>query len=429
MGELGGARTQAPGGSTPEQVASREITTVRAGPPPLPARRPPPLPATRPAPAPGDVPKGTLERFEVIGGYQVLKRLAAGGMADVYLARALRGGRDETAVALKTALPRYGPGTPSGSLFLSEARISATLQHPGLVQVFDYGEAEGRPYLAMEYVPGRDLSLVLQRLRELGRPAPPEVAVAVAIEVARALEYVHAKRTPDGRHIHLVHRDVSPGNVVLTRTGAKLIDFGVASADDAPESRRLFVGKLAYLTGPQARGEPPSPDWDLYALGVVLYELLTLRRPYRVASAEDLFLGRIVDRRIGPSEVSPRVPPELDVLAFVATEQDPAVRFRTAAELRASLEAVAARLPPPDLGAFLEALFGDALQTEQTELEALQAEGRLRETHRRVGLASRWMRRLRARSGSHLQPRMVRLAAAGAALLLGAAAALSRRGT
>jgi serine/threonine-protein kinase len=325
-----------------------------------------------------------LRPFDVLGSYQILKRLGGGGMADVYMARAELSQGVDKLVALKTVLAQFGPSTPYGSMFLSEARISATLQHPNLVQVFAVGESAGQPYLAMEYIHGRDLSAVLKYHKS--QKTPPSVAfcVAVAVEVCKALAYVHEKKDLDGRPLDLVHRDISPANVLLSpRSEVKLMDFGVAAVNaEGGLSHGLMIGKAEYMPLEQAIGGKPAPHWDLFSLSVVLYELLTLRRPYPKVAAAEFVQTRRTYERIPPRDYNRQVPPALSALCLQATHPDPEKRFQSAHELQRALEEIQAEVGPCDVGAEIHRLFGPQLDSEEQEHEQLMAEARRRAERR-----------------------------------------------
>lgn len=330
-------------------------------------------------------PKGSsgppeLEPFEALGNYQVLRHLGGGGMAEVYLARSLLGQGVDKLVALKTAREGFGPLTPHGAMFLDEARVSATLQHPNLVQVFDFGEAAGRPYLAMEFVAGRDLSAVLKALRARKTPAPPAVVVAIGIALCRALEYVHEKRDAEGRALNLVHRDVGPANLMLTtRSELKLMDFGVAaSVQTAGSTLGLMVGKLPYMPAEQLLGQDPIPSWDLYAAAVTLFQLATLFHPYKGNPLEYLPTPALRFHRGPPSGANPALSPAMDALLIRATQLEAADRPAQARELREELERAQQETGPADLGAWLGDLFGAELEQEETQAQALLVEGRRR---------------------------------------------------
>jgi serine/threonine protein kinase len=370
-----------------------------------------------------------LRAFDVLGTYQLLKRLGGGGMADVHLARAQLSEGVDKLVALKTVLSQFGPSTPYGSMFLHEARISATLQHPNLVQVFAFGEAQGHPYLAMEYIHGRDLAAVLKAHKQARQPIDPAFAVAVVIELCKALSYVHEKKDLDGRPLDLVHRDVSPANVVLSeRSEVKLMDFGVAAANaEGALGQGLMIGKAEYMPLEQAIGGKPAPAWDLFSAGVVLYELLTLRRPYPKVTADQFVQTRRNFERIPPKELIRSIPTSLSNLALKATHPDPDKRHASARELQRALEDLQLELGFPDIGAEIHRLFGDKLKEEEEEIERLMAEARRRAVRKLPAFLNPVVNRARAVrrriAGSRVMVElarrpMLRLAALGGLVLL-----------
>lgn len=335
--------------------------------------------------------KHVLRPFDNIGSFQILKHLGEGGMADVYVARALLGEGVDKLVALKTVLPEFGPDTRWGAMFLREARVCATLRHANLVQIFAFGEAAGRAYLSMEYIHGRDLSAVIKAMKARKQLLGPDFAVAVAIELCKALEYVHTRRDLDGRPLNLVHRDVSPGNVILSENAeVKLMDFGVAAVDGSDAAPGLTVGKVPYMSMDQARGGAPKPQWDLFAVGVMLFEMLTLRRPYKNVAIQQIAASREVQLP-KPSELNPNVPPELDELVLRAVKEKTA--FTSAAELRVKLEKLQAQVGMCDLSRWVRALFAEQLQIEQAELEALTSDARKRSGFKDPGASNAVSRR------------------------------------
>ncbi|MBI3183923.1 MAG: protein kinase [Myxococcales bacterium] len=409
-------------------------TPAPSAPAPSPTPRPDALPTrVQDAPAGPAAPEewsGGLRQFDVLRSYQLLKRLGGGGMAEVFLARSTLGEGVEKLVALKTTLPQFGPDTPFGALFLNEARISVTLQHPNVVQVFDYGEAAGRPFLAMEFVPGRNLGNVLRRMQERGLEPRLDLAVAVGIEVCKALEYVHEKKDLDGKPLSLVHRDVSPGNVIFSERGeVKVVDFGVAAASTGTRAAEMLVGKYAYMAPEQAKGSVPAPNWDIYGLGAVLHEMSTLRPLFAGDTSKEAILERRKERHLPPSSVNAAVPAALDRAVLTATDPDSSRRYASARELRQALDAVQGRVGRCDCGAVMGELFGDELIHDQMQIEALMV--RARRHSPRAPLDSgttvlRPLRRLRRRLASTRfamelarRPRLVWAVAALLVLALG----------
>jgi hypothetical protein len=220
----------------------------------------------------------------------------------------------------------------------------------------------------------------LRLLRTTSTPAPPALVAGIGIALCRALEYVHHKRDLDGRELNLVHRDVGPANILLTpRSEVKLMDFGVAATlAGQTAASELVVGKIAYMPVEQFQRRAPAPGWDLYPLGVTLYQLLTLAHPWRGNPAEYLVMDTLRFHRGAPSETNPLVPKALDEVVLRATQLDAAARYPTARSLREALEAAQASMAPADLGGWLKSLFGEALQKDAAGLEALMAEARRR---------------------------------------------------
>lgn len=331
----------------------------------------------------GPVWGGGLRPFDRVRNYELLDRIGTGGMAEVFLARCELGNAAEKLAALKMVLPEFGPGTPFATLFLNEARVSASLQHPNLVQVFDTGEAAGRGYLAMEYIHGRSLNAVMAKLHSRGQLPPPGLALEVGIQLCHALEHLHAKRGLDGRLLNLVHRDLSPGNVRLSDSGeVKLLDFGVAAVSSDEGSEALIVGKRAYMAPEQALGKTPSPNWDLYSLGVILHELLTLKRLFSGDTALGAMRVKRARGQLPPSASNPQVPASLDRLVLWLTDPDPLRRAQSAGMVRAALGELRSQIPPCDPGRLMQSLFGDDLRHERTRIEALFAAAQRRRSNR-----------------------------------------------
>ncbi|MBL8953862.1 MAG: protein kinase [Myxococcaceae bacterium] len=394
-------------------------------------------PTSAPAAAPtGAAPSGIskpwsggLRPLDALANYQLLERLGGGGMAEVFAARATMGRGVEKVVALKVVLPEFGPGTQYGGLFLNEAKISASLQHPNLIQVFDFGEAAGRPYLAMEYVRGRDLATVLQVMRVRGIKPSTAFCTHVALEVVKALDYLHQRTDADGRWLHLVHRDVSPGNILLSENGeVKLVDFGVAAAGGESQ-RQLVAGKFSYMPPEQTDGQDPAPSWDLYAAGVVLYEMLTLEPLFEGTTSETRSAPAKRERIGSPSEKNALVTRGLDSVVLTATNPEVQRRYSRARKMLAQLEAEAQVLGAADIGQSVRSLFEVDLENEKKRLDAavLQARAKAPARAETTGAFMK-MRRKVAGSGAARElsrrPWLARGLVAAALLVTGVGAAL-----
>ena len=209
------------------------------------------------------------------GKYQLLERLAVGGMAELYRARFQAMAGVSKPVVIKKILPAFADSQAFVSMFVNEARIVVSLSHGNIAQVFDFGEIDGEYFLAMEYVHGQPLSRVLRRAHALQFPFLPEpIALQIAIGMCRGLHYAHSRVDERGRSLQIVHRDVSPQNILLGYAGeVKIVDFGIArarGATDAVMQASGVKGKFPYFSPEQARGEPVDFRTDLYATGVVL---------------------------------------------------------------------------------------------------------------------------------------------------------------
>jgi serine/threonine protein kinase len=290
----------------------------------------------------------TLEQAQQFGRYRLTQQLGAGGMAVVW--RAVVDGPEGFArsVVLKRILPELSQNPRFVKMFLAEARLCALLHHPGIVQVHDLGEVDGEYFLAMEFVDGHDLSNVLRRATEMNIKMPPGLACYVALSLAEALAYAHELRDPEGRPLEIVHRDVSPSNVMLTNLGTvKLLDFGIAKAASHVRDERTrtgtLKGKISYMSPEQADGRKIDKRSDVFALGIVLYECLTGARMFR---GEDDFetLRLIREAKVfPPSSERPEIDPDIDAVVLKMLARTPEQRQQTCDELAAALQPIVHR--------------------------------------------------------------------------------------
>jgi serine/threonine-protein kinase len=300
-------------------------------------------------------------RAVTLGRYELLQPLGVGGMAQVFKARALGPGGFRRDVVVKRILPEHGRDSEFIRMFVDEAKILGMLHHPNVVQVYDFGEDNGVLFLALEYVEGPSLSRVLRTLRGANKRMPPAIVAFVAREICRALACVHELRDEKGRPLGAIHRDVTPSNVVLTPAGeVKLLDFGVATFKDALQATKsgTVKGKPAYLAPEQLEGKSIDGRVDVFALGIVMHEMLTLQHLF----AGDSDLGtvkQIMEMDIPrPSAGRGDVPEALDQIVMRALERDRAKRFATAAEMVAALDefVVASKLHVDDVVKFVRAV-------------------------------------------------------------------------
>jgi serine/threonine-protein kinase len=274
---------------------------------------------------------------ERYGDYELIRYLTAGGMADLWLARSQRFPGD---LVVKRIQPRYVEMTRVVKMFIDEGRIAQALDHPNIVKVLDVGHENGTYFIAMEYIPGRDLLAICRRGIEVGNFLPRHLAVAILAQAARGLVYAHEKSDDDGTPLRVVHCDISPGNIVVGWGGTvKLVDFGIARATIMlRESDHSVAGKYNYMAPEQIRGEAIDGRADLFALGVILYELTVGKRLFRGRPEQVIRL--VLDEPIAkPTELRPDFPASLEHIIMRALERDPARRYQTARDLRTDLMA------------------------------------------------------------------------------------------
>jgi beta-lactam-binding protein with PASTA domain/tRNA A-37 threonylcarbamoyl transferase component Bud32 len=292
--------------------------------------------------------------------YQILLRIGSGGMADVYCAQDLQLGRK---VALKLLYRRFAEDEEFVERFRREASSAAGLQHANVVGVYDRGEWDGTYYIAMEYLEGHSLK---QLINERG-PLPPLEAIEIAVQILRAARFAHRRG--------VIHRDIKPHNVIVDEEGrAKVTDFGIAraGASDMTETGSI-MGTAQYLSPEQAQGHAVSARSDLYAIGIVLYEMLAGRVPFDGDSAVTIALKQVSEAPVPPSAYNAAVPPALDAIVLRALEKDPEQRFTDADEFIAALEQLRGQLALVP-GGRSTAVFG-AIGGPMTDPTALAAAG------------------------------------------------------
>ncbi|MDX2092908.1 MAG: protein kinase [Kofleriaceae bacterium] len=300
-----------------------------------------------------------------VGRYEVITHLATGGMAQIYLARQSGLGSFERHVVLKTILRERANDQRFVTMFLDEARLAATLNHQNVAQVYEVDQADGAYFMAMEYVHGENARAILETSLRRGWTIPLELAVMIVGGAAAGLHHAHERRGKNGQPLNIVHRDVSPANIMVGFDGSvKVLDFGIAKAEERATKTvgGTIKGKYGYMSPEQCKGKSIDRRSDIFALGIVLYELTTLRRAFK---GNDDFetMKRIVSGDIVlPSAAVPGYPRELEAIILTALANDPAQRFQTAQELIEALDtfAVRAKLTGSNtaLGRFMNQLFG-----------------------------------------------------------------------
>ena len=317
---------------------------------------------------------GLPKRF---GKYTLLRVLAKGGMAELFLAIQKSVAGFEKLIVIKRILPSMNQDKAFIEMLLHEARIAATLSHPNIVQIFDVGQADGLYFIAMEHVHGEDIRSIVRGMKaKQVAEFPLEHALAIATGMCAGLAYAHDKRDLDGTELNIVHRDISPQNVVVTFSGdVKIVDFGIAKSDSKAQTETKsgkLKGKVPYMSPEQARGEVIDARSDIFATGVMLFELTTGKRLFK-GSSEFETLKLICEREYPrPSQVRPGYPPELERIVMKALAKDKNERYQTGREMQADLEAFVRnnRIAVSNiaLSQFMQGLFQDKLESQKEAL-------------------------------------------------------------
>ncbi len=285
-------------------------------------------------------PSPELEPIARLGRYELLGRMAVGGMAEIFLARERARAGGSRQVAVKVMRPHLSDDAELGAMFVNEGRVALRLNHPNICHVYEFGLERGRCFIAMEHVHGVTLRDVARRLAVRGERMPIAVVVGVVARVAEALHAAHQAKDAAGRPLAVVHRDVSPHNVMIGFDGVvKLLDFGVARARTGNAERTDTIkGKFGYLAPEQCVGAPVDARTDVFALGVCLWEALTGRRLYRRTTDYESLQAIVHVDAPDPSTLVPDLPARLSAITLRALSRDPERRFASAAEMQDALE-------------------------------------------------------------------------------------------
>ncbi len=300
-----------------------------------------------------------------LGKYEIVGRLARGQTTDLLLARTRGMAGFERYVALKCVRPERSGDAVFVHAFVNEARLAAALHHHNIVQVQDISDEGGLPFFAMEYIQGEDLRSVLAKLHGKHEQLPLQHLVTIGTSVAAALHHAHEQRGPDGRSLGIIHRDVSPGNIIVGYDGnVKVVDFSMAKATiTTVTSVGVVRGKAGYMAPEQCAGEKLDRRSDVFALGIVLYEMATLERLFKGNSDHDTMSTIVLGTIPKPRTVRPEVPQKLEDIIMKALARLPADRYQTAAELGAALEKFAVEegvaASTTALAAFVKEHFGE----------------------------------------------------------------------
>ncbi|MBL8914993.1 MAG: protein kinase [Archangium sp.] len=308
-------------------------------------------------------------RPQPFGRYILLMPLSTGGMGEIFLAQ-LQGshGFDKLCV-IKKILPHLAQEPDFVSRFIDEAHVLVKLSHGSIAQVLDMGVNDGSPYIALEFVDGKDLRRVVSRMQERNLPLPLSFVLSVMIRVLDALAYAHRKRGDDDADLNLVHRDVSPQNVLISYEGeVKIIDFGLAKSamSLSKTNPSIVLGKFMYMSPEQARHKPVDRRSDLYSVGLCLWELVVGKNPFEDVPSGEL-MGKVANPSIPPlNTVEPLCPAALSDAVSRVLAVDPAQRFQTAEELRSALQAILQNIDPLAGSESTSRFMRDAFATEYT---------------------------------------------------------------
>ncbi len=310
----------------------------------------------------------TVAAGKKLGQYEIVKHLATGGMAELLIARTRGLVGFERHVVIKRIRDDHQDRLFI-DLFLNEASLAALLHHHNIVQLLDIGEEDGRPYFAMEYVHGEDLRKLLHAVFIRRELVPIEHVVSIVTTIAVALHHAHEQRGPDRKPLGIVHRDVTPGNIIVGYDGnVKVVDFGIAKAAMTKVVTQAGTrkGKAPYMSPEQCRGAVVDRRSDIFALGIVLHETVTGRRLFKGANEHNTMRAVVHSQIPRPGAIRKDVPPELDAIILRALARDPADRYQTAEEMVHALEAFAAaaglRSSANALADYMKRLFGTRLE-------------------------------------------------------------------
>ncbi|NLD36997.1 MAG: protein kinase [Desulfatiglans sp.] len=310
------------------------------------------------------------------GKYKLLNRVAEGGMAELYMAKLSGYEGFEKLVAIKKILPHLAEETNLIKAFIDEAKLAAFLQHPNIVQIYDFGSVHDTYYIAMEYLYGKDLKIVIKQYKEKGMMLSLENALYIATQVCAGIDYAHKLKDFQGKPLNIIHRDIGPHNVFITYDGqVKIIDFGIAKAATQVNKTQhgSIKGKITYMSPEQAKGEKIDHRSDIYAMGILLYEMVTHERMFDGEINYNLFKKVLESEYIPAQHLNRELPEDLCRIIDKALEKNPDMRYQSAEEMLTDIERCMLRLSiiPSyrDLTRFMNKLFdeGTADEAEETE--------------------------------------------------------------
>jgi tetratricopeptide (TPR) repeat protein/tRNA A-37 threonylcarbamoyl transferase component Bud32 len=314
------------------------------------------------------------------GKYLLLAKIASGGMAELFQGKIVSVKGFEKQVAIKKLLPHLTQDTNLVNMFINEAKLAALLTHQNIVQIYDLGSIEGTYFIAMEYLHGKDLRAISNKARKRTAPLPVEFALYVMSRICAGLDYAHKLRDFQGNHLNIIHRDISPQNVIVTYEGeVKIVDFGIAKAATHGSETKVGIikGKLAYMSPEQAAGKAVDHRSDIFSAGILLYELLTQRRMFEGAEMEVLERVRKAEF-VHAETLVPALAPRIFAILERALAKDPDMRYQSCAEMLTDLEEsfseFSVRPGAELLGHYMKGLFAEEIAVELSLLQEAQTQ-------------------------------------------------------
>jgi serine/threonine protein kinase len=312
------------------------------------------------------------------GKYLLLERINVGGMAEIFLARSRGVHGFKRILAIKKILPTMAEDEEFIAMFVDEARIAAELSHAGIVQIFELGKFEDDYYIAMEFVHGKDMRFIQERLARERRPIPVSLASWIVLKICEALDYAHTKKDPSGRPLGIIHRDVSPQNVIISYEGeVKICDFGIAKAANRSQKTQAGVlkGKFGYMSPEQVRGLPLDGRSDIFTVGTLFYEMVTLERLF-VGESDFSTLEKVRNADVVPPSTYNRdVPEELEEIILRALSKEVEDRFQSTAEFGDAVQAFMLKneiSSAREISNFMKEKFAVELEAELRRLDEYQ---------------------------------------------------------
>ncbi len=350
-----------------DELAAAPVQAAAPGADAAPRSAKPPLPPKS---------AGNASPHKVIGRYALYGELATGGMATVFIGRLVGPVGFSRTVAIKRLHRQYAKDPEFTTMFLDEARVAARIRHPNVVPTLDVVALEGELFLVMEYVLGESLSVLMKTLADTGERMPVPVAANVVAGVLHGLHAAHEAKSERGEPLGIVHRDVSPQNVIVGTDGvARVLDFGVAKAAGRVQSTRegQLKGKLAYMAPEQVAGRAVSRQSDVFAAAAVLWEALVGRRLFRGENEADT-LYNVLQRPIDPpSALRPEIPAALDAIVLRGLERDRAKRYQSAFDMAVDLEKAVSTPPAREIGEWVESVARGRIETRVAQLAQVES--------------------------------------------------------